>query len=126
LQRSEKVWKGQETGKISFYYNPDGLLDSTRSSWGTFIFKRRKKGKYKLIEMTNEIASYRWVYNLTGQCVRGEISMKDIPGIERESGYKGNLKSKSNYYYNQDGTLSKVVSKTAGQPGYTMYHSYSQ
>jgi hypothetical protein len=125
LANLRRIWKGQEVENTSFYYNPDGLLNSTRNThWGTFLFKRRKKEKDKLIEMTNSIASYKWVYNLSGQCISSFIAVKDRADIMRESKHKGDWKTKVNYYYNQNGTLSKVVTKGADKPAITMFYSY--
>ena len=125
LVNLRRIWKRQEIENTAFYYNPDGLLDSTRNTyWGTFVFSRRKKGKDKLIEMTNSIASYRWVYNLSGRCVTGFITVKDRPDIMREPEHKGDWKTKISYYYNENGTLSKVVNKSDNKPAFTMYYSY--
>lgn len=120
-----RTWKGQETENTLFYYNSDGLLDSTQNThWGTFIFKRRKKGKGKMIETKNSKWSYQWIYNHSGQCISSAGIMKYSPGDILESGYKGDLKSEVKYFYNPDGTLSKVVAKRTGGPAFTTYYSY--
>ena len=125
LVNLRRVWKEQEVENTSFYYNPDGLPDSTyNTDMGTFLFRRKKKGKDKLIEMTNAVASYRWVYNLAGQCLSSRYILKERPGLIRKPGYKGELKTEFNYYYNLNGTLSKVLTKSFDTPDFIIYYSY--
>jgi hypothetical protein len=128
MVRLKQIRKGQETGYTSFYYNNDGLFDSVKyenTAWGTFIFKRHEKRKSKLIEMENAVAVYRWIYNLSGQCVTTEYAMKNqsyLPG----SGSKYTSKVEVNYYYNTNGTLSKVTEKRSNSPKTTIVYSYSK
>ncbi len=78
----------------------------------------------KLIEMTNAVASYRWVYNVTGQCLSSKYILKERPGLVCKPGYKGELKTEFNYYYNPNGTLSKVATKSFDTPDFIIYYSY--
>ena len=120
-----RTFKGQESENTRFYYNTDGLLDSTNnSSWGTFIFKRRKKGKDKMIEMENAYWTYKWVYNPLGQCISHTIISKDRPNVFRSTSYKGDLKSEISYFYNPDRTLARVITKRSDMPTCTMHYSY--
>ncbi|SRR6266496_1103498 len=127
LIKVRRTWKGQEMENTSFYYNKDGLLDSTRNSWlGTFVFKRRKRKKTRQIEMDNPVARYKWIYNSSGQCASSTIIIKGLPNSVRESGYKGDLKTESNYFYNPDGTLSKVTTTSSDKSTFTTYYSYTK
>ena len=127
LVNLRRVLKEQEIENTLFYYNPDGLLDSTRNNnFGTFLFKRKKKGNDKVIEMTNFVGSYRWVYNLAGQCTSSMYILKERNDLIRKSGYKGDLKTEFNYYYNLNGTLSKVITKSFYALDFTIYYSYLQ
>jgi hypothetical protein len=122
LIKLRRTWKGQEMENTSFYYNKDGLLDSTRNThWGTFMFKRRKRKKTKEVTMNNSIASYKWIYNRSGQCLSSAVIMKDLPNIIRESGYKGDLKTETHYFYNPDGTT-----ESSDKPTFTTYYSYTK
>lgn len=127
LVNLRRVWKEREIENTLFYYNPDGLLDSTNNTtFGTFLFKRKKKGNDKVIEMTNTVASYRWVYNPAGQCMSSMYILKERSDLIRKPGYKGDLKTEFDYYYNLNGTLSKVVTKSFSMPDFTIYYSYLQ
>lgn len=117
----------REIENTSFYYNRDGLLDSTINTyWGTFLFKRRKNGRGKIIETKTPISSFRWMYNHSGQCIRSSFSIKYRPNTIRESDYKGDLKTEVSYYYNPDGTLSKAITKSSNNSVFTMHYSYSK
>ncbi len=125
LMAVRRTFKGQELENTRFYYNGDGLLDSTNNSyWGTFVFKRRKKGKDKLIEMENANWSYRWVYNQSGQCISHIVILKNRQNVVHNTSYTGDLKSEVSYFYNPDGTLSRVITKRSNMPAFTMHYSY--
>lgn len=120
-----RTYKGRETENTRFYYNSDGLLDSTYNThWGTFIFKRRKKGKNKVIALENGHFNYKWVYNMANQCISHTVISKDLPNVVRGINYKGDLKLETNYSYNTDGTLAKITTKRSDLPEFTMYYSY--
>ena len=77
----EKDEKGKSAGYANFYYNKDGLYDSVKyenSSWSNLYFRRSKKRNKNIIEVENNIASIKWMYNLSGQCLRYEITQKII------------------------------------------------
>lgn len=115
----------RELESTRFYYNADGLLDSTHNAhWGTFIFKRRRHRNEKLVEMNNKHFRFSWAYNSQGQCVRQTVVSKDRPEIVRDTKYKGDIKTLINYFYNPDGTLSKVITKRNDIPAYTTEYSY--
>ncbi len=120
-----RTLKGKELENTSFYYNTDGLLDSTQNTyWGVFIFKRRKKKGIKLVETKTPVANYQWAYNHSGQCIGSTIIVKNRPDILLETGSKDDVKTVTSYYYNPDGTLSKVTTKSSRKPTFTMYYSY--
>ena len=123
LLEFKQYTKGVESESRLFFYNEDGLLDSVRSSSvGTFVFKRKNKGKTKLVEMTNFVGSYTWAYNRSGQCIKSLWILKDRP--IHDPPRKGNLKIQINYYYNPNGTLSTVTTKMTDKPKMTMFYSY--
>lgn len=121
LQRRYK----QEIQNTSFYYNEDGLLDSTKDSrYGTFIFTRREKGKRKLIEMKNSLAGYTWIYNEAGQCLSVSSIGKYPPGYWPSGVNASKRKANVSFFYNPDGTVSKVTSKSNDYPSITVYYTY--
>jgi hypothetical protein len=120
-----RFYKGTELENTRYYYNSDGLLDSTYNThWGTFIFKRREKGKDKVISMENKHLSYKWVYNIANQCIGHTIISKDLPNVNRGINYNGDIKYETRYFYNKDGTLAKCTIKRSDMPEFTMYYSY--
>lgn len=120
-----KVQMEKEIENTRFYYNPDDLPDSiVNNHWGTLVFERSAKGGNKLIETKNPIASFKWVYNLLGQCINTTFILKERPGLVRKPGYKGKFKTEVKYFYNQNGTLSKVITQSFDKPDFTMYYSY--
>ncbi len=108
-----------------YYYNADGLLDSVQyenSLLPTIVYKRHEKGKQKIIEAQIQNSKFRWVFNQTGQCTITEITTTYPP----RSNYNGVIKSKTEYHYNPDGTLSKVIQKGRDNEKATMYYTYSK
>lgn len=115
----------QELQNTSFYYNDEGLLDSTRDShYGTFIFTRREKGKRKLVEMKNSLARYTWIYNKAGQCLSVSSVGKYPPGYWQPGVKASKRKANVSFFYNPDGTVSKVTSKSNDYPSITVYYTY--
>lgn len=109
-----------------YYYNADGLLDSMVHAGGeTYVFKRSIKRRNKIVEMQTLTGNYfRWDFNVSGQCVGFIANTKYRPGVVFANGYKKDLKLVIRYYYNDDGTLSKVVNKRSDIPTFTLNYSY--
>jgi hypothetical protein len=126
----KEIIKGQLQDRYSsLYYNVDGLVDSIsykNSTGGRDVFKRRMKGKKKEIEMENSRTRFRWIYNLSGQCLSSEYTIKYQPGMAPSSGNKSTSTTKISYYYNTDGTLSKVTNEYGDRPKIIMYYTYSK
>jgi len=107
------------------YYNADGLLDSVQyknSALSTIVYKRSEKGKKKIIEAQIQNSKFKWVFNQSGQCTSFEVTTVYPP----RSNYTGTIKSETNYYYNPDGTLSKVSLKRSDKVKATLYYTYSK
>ena len=124
-----QIRKGQPDSYSLFYYNQDGLFDSIHyenSEWGTFVFKRSKKGSKKIIEMENKLAAYKWIYNFSGQCLIYKYSRKVMLSSMQASNHKSTFNTEVNYYYNVDGTLEKVTQQSTDIPKVTMYYSYEK
>ena len=79
-----------------------------------------------MIEMTNPIAAYQWIYNLSGLCMKFRYTRKNLQNMTTTSEYKDNFETAVNYYYNIDGTLSKVTQEIGNLPKTTVYYSYSK
>lgn len=109
-----------------YFYNADGLLDSmAHKDGGTYIFKRKHKRKNKIIELQPLPANtITWEYNSSGQCISYTSFTKYSPGVVFADGYKKDIKSVIRYYYNNDGTLSKVVNESSNKPSFTLSYSY--
>lgn len=117
LIRQEHEVKGPKAAKssdyrssASIYYNADGLPDSILHDslkWGTFVFKRTQKRKTKVIEMETAFAHRIWVYNASGQCISSGWTSKNY--TTNQNGSKEKAFTKVKYYYNKDGTVSKVA-----------------
>jgi hypothetical protein len=120
------IWNAKEIQNILFFYNSDGLLDSTRSPYGgTFVFRRAKKGKLKVIKMKNYMARYKWAYNRLGQFVSSVFVVDN--NVVRDTAYKKReINTHIHCYYNPDGTLSKITQKSGKKRTITMYYSYSR
>jgi hypothetical protein len=129
MVRVKQLTNGVEKGNASLYYNKDGLTDSIKyenSPLATSIFKRTEKRKSKSIETENTLAKFKWIYNLSGQCIATIIAVKNQTYLSTRSGDKYSSKTEINYYYNTNGTLSKVTQKTGRMPKYSMIYSYSK
>jgi len=117
LVRFEKDAKQFDPVNASLYYGHDGLPDSIRHdnpAWGTYVFNRRERRKTKEIEMETASAKFKWVYNSSGQCITSEWVRKTQLNTLHHFKKKLRTDAEANYYYNSDGTLSKVVEKING------------
>lgn len=113
----------------TLYYNVDGFPDSIvqeNSTLGTFVFKRRKKGKNKEIEVDATNTTYKWLYNSFGQCLVSSWATKNQRYSLGGSGTKYSMKAETNYHYNPDGTLSQVTEKINDKLTATISYSYSR
>jgi len=123
-----KVIKARKDGPPEtslYYYNADGLLDSVQyenSLLPTIVYKRNEKGKQKIIEAQIQNSKFRWVFNQPGQCISTEITTT-FPPSSNDTGVR---RSEIKYYYNPDGTLSKVTHKTWNKEKKTMHYTYSK
>ena len=120
-----KIRKDRSPETSLYYYNADRLLDSVQYEnphLPTIVYKRSEKGKKKIIEAQIQNSKFKWVFNQLGQCESTKITTMYPP----HSNYTGTLKSESNYYYNQDGTLLKVSLKRSDKVKATMRYTYSK
>ncbi|RYZ18833.1 MAG: hypothetical protein EOO10_25190 [Chitinophagaceae bacterium] len=104
------------------YYNADGLLDSIRHEnpvWGTYVFNRKQKGKNSIITLEKPNAEYRWVYNNEGRCIASETLFR-YPA-RRPNGVGEKHVTEVEYFYNANGTLSKVIEKHSNNKVTTVY-----
>jgi hypothetical protein len=128
-QLVRKMQIRKDTGKSysSIFYNGDETIDSVRyenSPSETLIFRGSKKGKTKIIEMENHRTRFKWTYNLSGQCMSTSIKTKSNPYIPQRPEFSS--ETKTSYYYNPNGTLSKITGKTKGQHEVTWFYSYAK
>lgn len=125
----EKDEKGKSTGYTNFYYNKDGLYDSVKyenSSWVNLYFKRSEKRKKKVIEFENDKVSFKWIYNLSGQCLSYEYTRKNLINLAHPKLSTDKFKFAVNYYYNLNGTIEKVKEKRSDLPTTIIYYAYSE
>lgn len=117
--------KGRPSESSLYYYNADRLLDSVQYEnphLPTIVYKRSEKGKKKIIEAQIQNSKFKWVFNQSGQCESTKVTTIYPP----HANYTGSLKSESNYYYNPDGTLLKVLLKRSDKVKATMHYTYSK
>lgn len=127
--KSKQIINRAESPNTFLYYNINGLLDSIKyenSAMATNIFKRTEKRKSKIIEMETAIASFKWTYNSSDKCISASIATKNKLYSATGPGNKYSSKLEVHYYYNSDGTLSKVTEKTDGMRLHSMIYSYSK
>lgn len=119
--------KGTDTAYSRFYYNGNGFLDSAKDAFAplTFVFKRKEKKGHKIIELSL-ISKTTFIYNNAGQLIESS-------GTERYHKYdNAPLNQVTKYYYNADGTLSKIVRREKYTPNVikpqvkTIYYSYTK
>jgi hypothetical protein len=125
LIRFEKEETKFAFANASLYYHTDGFIDSIRHddpSLGTYIFNRRQKKGNMEISLETAKQHFKWVYNQSGQCISSEWQSKNSspghPNTSSKNGYK------SRYYYNTNGTLSKVAGKRNGKEIFSIIYSY--
>jgi hypothetical protein len=130
LIKYKSFMKGKLLIAADLYYNEDGFPDSIQNHdtyWRTFIFKRTNRKKTMEIEMQNPLSRYTWIYNnRTGQCITTRIEMGRQFSKPAQPDKKYGKEVEIDYYYNPDGTLSKMVNKTTGKPKMTMIYTYSK
>lgn len=120
-----RIIKDRPPESSLYYYNADRLLDSVQYEnphLPTLVYKRSEKGKKKIIEAQIQNSKFKWVFNQSGQCESTKVTTIYPP----HANYSGSLKSESNYYYNPDGTLLKVLLKRSDKVKATMHYTYSK
>ena len=78
----------------------------------------------KVSEMKNSLRRCTWVYNESGQCLSYSSVGKYPPGYWPANVHAGKRKANVAFFYNPDGTVSKVTSKSNDYPSVTVYYSY--
>lgn len=112
--------EGEKTipGNAYIYYNDDGFPDSIRYDGHlTEIFTRKQKRGYKEIQFNGIRNMYKWMFNSSGQCISLEYKYEKPSKMPH---------GKVNYYYNADGTLSKVIEKKDSKMYCTTFYSYEK
>ncbi len=120
-----QIIKGRTHETSLYYYNSDGFLDSVqyeKSPLSTIIYRRTEKGKKKIIEAQIQHSIFKWIFNATGQCISTTITAASLPG----SNNANIIKSRIEYRYNANSTLSKATLKRNNEVKATMYYSYSK
>jgi hypothetical protein len=130
--------KNPQQNSALIYYNADGLPDSVRHTRHTTtdgvvmvspttvdVFKRTKKKKEIGVEMENDQALFKWVYNAAGQCLSAGIVTKFRPGMPLTHGKSADLTTKSVILYNPDGTLAKIITEYSDKAPITVTYLYS-
>jgi hypothetical protein len=111
------------------YYNEDGLPDSIRHdnpAFGTYVFKRKQKGKNKEIQLETPTHYFKWVYDASGQCTSSQMGSKKQYTASRNNNPGYYAESLATYQYNGDGTLAKVLVKRDGKKVATLSYSYEK
>lgn len=116
---------GSVTQNTRYFYT-DGLLDSINyNDKETQVFEWKSRRNGKVVETRNPIGIFaRWDFNQLGQCIRFTAGVKEKNGIIIEKELKKNSKSVVKYFYNNDGTLLRVVEKSGGKPTVTLNYKY--
>jgi len=133
MRRQTRFRMGQDPQTSSYFYNKDGLLDSVRyenSLIPTTVFKRKQLKKNKLIEWEHERGKISWTYNSSGQCIkttyhaknRGPMARQPYVFTKQRPEYIQNMEV--SYYYNSNGTLSKITEKQSSGQKLTVTYSY--
>jgi len=129
-----KLLRAAEPFHILYYYNNDGLLDSASysdPSLQTTKFSRKHRRKNTLIEMEHPRGRYTWTYNSSGQCTRilfEIITQVPIPNQQPylfgkpKPVYKKSMEMF--YYYNSNGTLSKITERQNNGKELSVIYSY--
>jgi hypothetical protein len=134
LIKLTQLRKAQEPFHSLFYYNKDGLLESVsypNSPFPTTKFSRKHKGKNELIEWEHPKGKFSLVYNSSGQCLRAQYESKNQAPILNQQPYLfGNPKPMpgpimtTQFYYNPNGTLSKITEQQLEGKELTLIYSY--
>jgi hypothetical protein len=121
--------KDADTAYSRFYYNSKGLLDSTKDAYTprTFVFKRKEKKGEQIVEISTGYGyKTTFIYNNAGRLIKNFAE-------ERYHEYdNAPLNQVTDYYYNADGTLSKIVRREKYTPNIkkpqtmTIYYSYTK
>ncbi len=134
LIKLTKLLKAAEPFHILYYYNNDGLLDSASysdPSLQTTKFTRKHRRKNTLIEMEHPRGRYSWTYNSSGQCTHilfEIITQVPIPNQQPylfgkpKPVYKKSMEMF--YYYNSNGTLSKITERQNNGKELSAIYSY--
>jgi hypothetical protein len=110
------------------FYNNEGFLDSIvheHTQWGTYVFKRKFKKSNIEIALETTGVRFQWIYNHSGQCLSTSWAVKNRSYQAGNSFRKYTSEMNANYFYNSNGTLSKVVENRNGKKITTIY-SYSR
>ena len=108
-------------------------MDSVRddkSPFPTTVFKRKQQKKNTLIEMEYQKGKISWTYNSAGQCIRTSFYVKNQAPMlgqpyvftKKRPEYISN--TEASYFYNSNGTLSKITEKSVDGPVLTVIYSY--
>ena len=127
LLRVKHLTNNIEVANNALYYNSDGQVDSISHEilpLVTIIFTRTKRKKLTIIRMEDYRAQFKWVYNPSGQCMSSAFKIKNHSTSRNQARYLS--KTEINYYYNTDGTLSKVTEKGSGKVQHGMMYFYSR
>lgn len=134
LTKLTQVRKAQEPVNSLYYYNNDGLLDSVSYSnphLKTTIFSRKRQKSNKVIELEIPNGKYIWVYNSSGQCIQVLYETKNQAPVSNSQPYLfGNPKTKHKpktvalFYYNSNGTLSKITEMQENGKELNVIYSY--
>jgi len=134
LIKLTQLRKSQEPFQSLFYYNKDGLLDSVsypNSPLPATKFSRKYKGKNTLIELEYPKGKYSLTYNSSGQCLLAQFEQKNnAPVLNQQPYLFGNPKPKrgpimtTQFYYNSNGTLSKITEQQLDGKELTLIYSY--
>jgi hypothetical protein len=133
MRRQTRFRTGQDPETSAYFYNKDGLLDSVRyenSLMPTTVLKRTQQKKNKLVEWEHQNGKTSWTYNSSGQCIKttyyskNKVPMVGQPYVftKQRPEYIQNIEI--SYYYNSNGTLSKITEKQSSGKKLTVTYSY--
>jgi len=133
LLKQTSMRTGREPQNSFYFYNKDGLLDSVRyenNSLPTTVFTRKQQKRNKLVEMEHQRGKISWTYNSAGQCIKTTFHVKNqAPKLgqpyvftKQRPDYISNMEA--TYFYNSNGTLSKITVKSVDGPVLTVIYSY--
>lgn len=123
-------FKSENSDRVLFnnryYYDADGFLDSISEGDNQgYVFKKIIKGNRKIIETRKPDGDrYSWEYNTLGQCIQFKYLVKHKPGLQFVNRHKKDIKRITQYYYNEDGTIAKIVHSGNDIKEYTISYTY--